>query len=199
MSERVIVVHLRRPRLNDPKDSRRDPFWEFGSFGLTGCHSKNLMHPKRADELKNARLAFMQGGQESMKLVFLSPPVRVIVYDNDIVEARWKPTMPFKFTFAPLVINNSGKTLFPKLKQTFESVSRDTWVRKFSSKYRTKSSCLPDLVAREVINVFDGLYVGSRLLAETYEQALPCLPPKIDRDRLSTYQELLSKARHNIV
>jgi hypothetical protein len=43
MSNQVFVVMLRRPRKND---RRSDPFWEFGSFGCTGCHGKNLLHPK---------------------------------------------------------------------------------------------------------------------------------------------------------
>lgn len=38
--ERVIVVHLRRPK--NASDMRDDPFWEFGSFGITGCHAHDL-------------------------------------------------------------------------------------------------------------------------------------------------------------
>ena len=36
----VFIVHLRRPKKNDPEEMRSDPFWEFGSFGCTGCHSR---------------------------------------------------------------------------------------------------------------------------------------------------------------
>jgi len=191
----VIVVHLRRPRLDDPNDSRRDPFWEFGSFGLTGCHSRNLMHLKRANELNGVRLAFVQGGDGVMKLVYLSPPVKAVVHKN-IVEVRWKPSMPFSFVSAPVVVNNSGQTLFPKLKQTFSRVKRDTWARKLSSMYRTRRALLPDVVAREVIKIFDVAYANSNgNLAETYEQALPFLPSVVDIDRLHTRQELLSKAK----
>ncbi len=55
--ERVFVVMLRQPRRADSNEMRTDPFWEFGSFGLTGCHQRNLLHPKRAGELSGARLA----------------------------------------------------------------------------------------------------------------------------------------------
>ena len=195
MEDKVIVVHLRTPRLHDPNDSRRDPFWEFGSFGLTGCHSRNLMHPKRANELNGVRLAFMQGGQESMRIVYLSPPVKVTLHKN-VVEVRWEPSMPFSFVSAPLVVNNRGETMFPKLKQTASTVDRDTWARRFSSMYRSRRAYLPDAVAREVIRKFDAAYSevnGS--LARNYEQALPFLPSLVDTERLRTYQGLLLKAK----
>jgi hypothetical protein len=51
-AHRVIIVHLRRPKTADPKESRSDPFWEFGSFGITGCHSENLMHPRNSRKLE---------------------------------------------------------------------------------------------------------------------------------------------------
>ncbi len=197
MLERVVIVHLRRPRLNDPNESRTDPFWEFGSFGLTGCHRRNLLHPKRAAKLSGARLAFAQGGQESMRLVYLSPPVSVTKHKNK-VEVRWKPSSPFKFVHAPLIINNSGKTLFPKLKRTFSRVKRDTWVRKFSSRYRTRSTFLDQAVAREMIRRFEASYAKAQnnngYLAITYEQTMPCLPPIVEKDRLDTYTKLLLKA-----
>ena len=195
MRERVVIVHLRRPRLNDPRDSRKDPFWEFGSFGLTGCHSRNLMHPKNAAELSGARLAFIQGGNGEMRIVYLSPPVTTVVHKN-VVEARWEPSMPFCFVSAPLVVNNLGATIFPSLKKTFSKVNRDTWARKCSSMYRSRSTPLPEDVAREVIETFNVAYSDSTgRLVETYEQALPFQPSLVDRDRIRTYRELLSKAK----
>jgi hypothetical protein len=65
---RVIVVHLRQPKRGDPGESRSDPFYEFGSFGCTKCHSRNLMHPRRAHELDGARFAFAQGGRLGFRL-----------------------------------------------------------------------------------------------------------------------------------
>jgi hypothetical protein len=51
---------LRRPRKND---RRTDPFWELGSFGCSGCHGKNLLHPKNCQISNGDRLAFVQGGK----------------------------------------------------------------------------------------------------------------------------------------
>ncbi len=45
----VLVALLRQPRMERPNEMRSDPFWEFGSFGLTGCHKTNLMHPKEGE------------------------------------------------------------------------------------------------------------------------------------------------------
>ena len=61
----VIIVMLRRPRKNDP---RKDPFFEYGSFGLTGCHRTNLLANKAA---AGCRLAFAQGGPSGFRLVML--------------------------------------------------------------------------------------------------------------------------------
>src|SRR5205814_8322552 len=56
----------------------RSPLWEFGSFGCTGCHNRNLMNPNRLTELSGARLAFAQNGDLGIKLVHLTPPVSVV-------------------------------------------------------------------------------------------------------------------------
>ena len=43
---RVFFVVLRQPRSKE--DLRSDPFWEYRSFGRTGCHGRNLLNPKTA-------------------------------------------------------------------------------------------------------------------------------------------------------
>ena len=75
--DRVIIVHLRRPNV-DLSEKRSDPFWEYGSFGITKCHNKNLMNPKNADKLKGIRFAFAQGGRQGTRLGYLTPPVKII-------------------------------------------------------------------------------------------------------------------------
>src|SRR5262245_17851537 len=98
MQERVILVMLRRPRLNDPKESRADPFWEFGSFGCTRCHHANLMNPKKLGELNGVRLGFAQNGPLGVKLVYLTPPIRTL-HHGAFGEAKWRPTeMPLSYT-----------------------------------------------------------------------------------------------------
>src|SRR5579883_2810522 len=104
----VIVVHLRQPRAGDPTEGREDPFWEAGSFGITGCHGRNLLHPDNAAALQGARLAFAQGGDQGFKLVYLTPPVTA-VRRGGRVEANWEPGRPFKYAEAPLLIDMRGR------------------------------------------------------------------------------------------
>jgi len=111
-AEKVIIVHLRRPKSKSqrPAEMRSDPFWEFGSFGITKCHVQNLMHRDNADELRNARLAFAQGGKQGTRLVYLTPPVKIVTH-NDRLEATWTPhTMPFRYCDAPLLVSNTNKS-----------------------------------------------------------------------------------------
>jgi hypothetical protein len=61
---------LRRPGKND---RRTDPFWEFGSFGCTGCHEKNLLHPMNCQIRNGDRLAFVQGGKCGLRLLLVTP------------------------------------------------------------------------------------------------------------------------------
>ena len=107
---KVFFVHLRRPK--NSKDQRADPFYEFGSFGCTTCHSTNLLHPRNAANLDGARLAFVQGGRSGSSLVFLTPPVTVKVWKNNC-EVRWvPPMMPFKYAAAPILVRNNGRSHF---------------------------------------------------------------------------------------
>src|SRR5262245_46062920 len=92
----VYLALLRQP--NQKRDeSRTDPLWEFGSFGCTGCHQRNLLHPGRADSLDEARVAFAQGGHKGFRLVFLTPPISVHKHRGRL-EIKWKPIkMPFRY------------------------------------------------------------------------------------------------------
>src|SRR5688500_10149371 len=106
--QNVYVIHLRRPNSarKDPNERRTDPFWEFGSFGCTGCHSNNLFNPRHAAELEGARLAFAQGGRQGFRLVFLTPPITIKNWE-DRCEARWVPAeMPFRYEHAPVLVAN---------------------------------------------------------------------------------------------
>lgn len=57
---KVVLVHLHRPNKSDPNEQRADPFWEFGSFGCTRCHTRNLVNPKRIHELDEQGLAWLR-------------------------------------------------------------------------------------------------------------------------------------------
>jgi Nucleotide modification associated domain 3 len=194
-TDRVIVVHLRQPRRSDPDEMRTDPFWEFGSFGCTGCHAKNLMNPRRIDELAGARLAFAQGGSQGFRLVMLTPPVEVVRHAR-ICELRWRPAeMPFRYDAAPLLINNSGKTDVPSLRRLIRSADRSTWMGRFSSSFRSRRTSLEMLVAREIVQVYERTRRAAprTALATHYHQALPYPPNAIDRDRERSYRRTLRR------
>ncbi|MGB8932232.1 MAG: hypothetical protein WCC48_13395 [Anaeromyxobacteraceae bacterium] len=70
MTDRVHIVMLRQPG-SYVGEARTDPFYEFGCFGLTGCHSTNIMGDKKA---AGGRIAFAQGGRGEVRLVLLTPP-----------------------------------------------------------------------------------------------------------------------------
>ena len=175
---------------------RDDPFWEFGSFGITGCHARNLLHPKTACDLKGIRLAFVQGGKLGTRLVFLSPPVRKVVTYRDRSEAIWSPRgMPFRYERAPLLIDNKGGTRFPLLKRLLKGVDRRTWVGRFGSKFRTSKQPLSDKVAHEMVRVYDRLRrsEGRSAIAKNYVEALPDprddVPPSVRRERYELKRE----------
>ncbi|MGD0896816.1 MAG: hypothetical protein ABR915_03200 [Thermoguttaceae bacterium] len=194
---KVFFVHLRRPNRSNPKERRDDPFYEFGSFGCTKCHSRNLFHPRNASKLEGARLAFVQGGKQGSRLVFLTPPITVTVWKNNC-EARWMPPkMPFKYAHAPLLVrNDGGRSDFPSVRKF---ASRTRWGRTkvergLSSRIRSLAEPLPPELACEVIETYERLRKEARrsAFAATYDEALPWPPPMPDRKREKTYQEFLS-------
>ena len=140
---RVVMVHLRQPKRRDPMESRTDPFWEFGSFGCTRCHIKNLMNPQRIDELEGVRLAFAQGGPDGHRLVHLTPPVHVVRH-KDRCELRWAPAeMPFRYGDAPVLAGAHEASDFPLLLAMLTHVNRTTLPAKFSSRFRSRRQPLP--------------------------------------------------------
>jgi hypothetical protein len=195
---KVVIVHLRQPD-NRPDEKRSDPFWEFGSFGCTGCHSTNLMNPKNANQLDGKRLAFAQNGGQGFKLVFLSPPISITNYEN-LIEAKWTPEcMPFKYTSAPLIIDKYGNTDIPSIKDKIKDVNRTTWVSKFSSKFRSRKRPVCYRIAYEIIEVYDRfLSKGNNVLAKNYVEALPYCPPLPDTTRHKTYRYIIDMLHERI-
>ena len=187
---RTFVVMLRQPRRSDLGEMRTDPFWEFGSFGLTGCHGRNLLHPRNWSELAGSRLAFAQGGPNSVRLLALTPPVEVVVHPSGSVELRWSPsTMPFRFEDAPRLVDNFGDGDAPCLEATLRTVNRTTMCGAFGSRFRSRSHPLPDHIAEEIRS----LALLHRPLADSYLDALP-YPPRIrDSNREETYRLFLEQ------
>ena len=145
MSEpRVIIVMLRQPRLDRPSEMRTDPLWEFGSFGCTGCHRKNLMNPKKLAEHNGAQFGFAQNGDFGVKLVHVTPPVRML-HHGMFAEAKWKPAeMPLRYDSAPTLVNNFGVSDVPSLLTMISDVRRESPVAQFSSKFRSRRRPLPN-------------------------------------------------------
>lgn len=145
----VYFVFLRRPR--GPSDRRSDPFWEFGSFGRTGCHSKNLLNPRTSRVRDGDRLAFLQGGRGEIRVVAVTPPVRVH-RDDQHIEIRWdKRHRPLQFSDAPLLIDNHGRTDIPAIRGQLKSVRRSTPCGQAGSRFRTMSAAIPTPIAKQAI------------------------------------------------
>lgn len=197
--QKVIIVHLRRPRskASKPDEKRSDPFWEFGSFGITGCHDTNLMHPRNTDMLNGVRFAFAQGGRNGAKLVHLTPPIKIVAH-HDRIEARWSPKkMPFRYESAPTLASNSASSDFSWMESIIETVRRPTREAQFSSKFRSRATCIPEELANELIDIYDMRRRKAQdgEIARSYDEALPWRPPLVDRHRKQTYMEFLHEAR----
>ena len=190
---RVVIVMLRQPRLEDPTEMRTDPLWELGSFGCTGCHRKNLMNPKKLIEHDGARLAFAQNGQLGLKLVHVTPPVRMI-HHGMLGEATWAPAaMPMRYDSAPTLLNNSGASDVSSLVPMIRNVRRGSPVAQFASKFRSRRQPLPYHIGQELLQVYSRFRASGTGVAQGYEDALPYLPPRIDTDRKATYRRLLAR------
>jgi len=185
----IYVVLLRRPELYDP---REDPFWEFGSFGCTGCHARNLLSPNSSGLRDGDRLAFAQGGDRGTRLVLLTPPVRVAKH-RDALEIMWDASVsPFRYSAAPVFAGNEVKSDFPAIRRYVAACKRPTDESKFASKFRGRTMALEPELAAELTKVFNRLrsHAGADSLAKTYTQTMPWFLDEPDRHRWRTYQQL---------
>jgi hypothetical protein len=189
---RVIVVLLRRPKRRSD-ESRDDPFWEFGSFGCTGCHTRNLLNPRRSSELEGVRLAFVQGGDSGFRLVHVTPPISVRDV-ADICEAVWSPAeMPLTYATAPIVVDNQGRSDVRLLAEMARGVGRSTPVGRFASAFRSCRRPLAGEVGAQVLSTYQQFREGVAEVAISYDQAMPYSPPRIERDRASRYEWIRSR------
>ncbi|MFZ3210840.1 MAG: hypothetical protein WA188_04940 [Terriglobales bacterium] len=159
------------------------------------------MNPKKSSELIGVRFAFAQGGKLGMKLVYLSPPIRIAPHGT-LCEATWRPArMPFKYSAAPLLIGQDGQTHFPLFKRFVKGTDRGGWLGKFSSRFRARRRPVETELGEELIRVYEGRRsaASSSALARGYADALPYPPPKVDPDRYSTYSKLLAEAREQCI
>jgi len=189
----VYFVHLRRP---GPEDPRFDPYYEFGSFGCTKCHSRNLLHPRHAEELEGGRLAFIQGGHLGSRLVFLTPPIKVKVW-RDSCEAKWQPAeMPFRYDDAPLLVSNAGESDIPSIIRLIKCGAPrcPTFESALSSIFRSRTTPLPTTIAREIVRLYRTRRKRLASVASRYQEALPHVTA-VDTDRKRSYREFIDKRR----
>ncbi len=195
--DRVIIVYLRRPMKSNPHEKRSDPFWEFGSFGITRCHDKNLMNPKNADQLRGVRLGFAQGGNQGARLLYLTAPVEVIEH-ADRLEAKWSPPdMPFRYSHAPILESNNGHSDFPLLAASIKG-GGSTREGRSSSCFRSRKTPIQGPpVVKEIIRVYARFRRKAEEsdLSSSYVDSLPWPPPLVDPDRHRTYTQKLEDAR----
>ncbi len=206
MSERIFIVMLRCPRKDDP---RTDPFWEFGSFGCTGCHGKNLLHPKNCQIRNGDRLAFVQGGQLGARLLLVTPPVERIDHVGGSpkcrVELRWASAKkPFRYKRAPSLFESPapGKTgLFPRLAEFLDHTDRTTIDAKFASRFRARTRPLESAIADELESGFTAKVKKAEKsdFIARYEEALPwCDCPSSPSERKHKYQQLLGELKNPV-
>lgn len=190
-SGRVVIVLLRKPKRSKAGEKRTDPLWEFGSFGCTGCHQKGLLHPRRLHELNGLRFAFAQGGPSGMKLVHVTPPVKVKKH-RIAGEIRWRPKdMPLTYGSAPTLVDNDGNSDCDGLLKLLEGVKRETPVARFASRFRNRQAPLPLDISEEIVNVYKRFRTGGAEVSKSYWEAMPWPPPHKDPDRARTYRRLL--------
>jgi hypothetical protein len=147
----VYFVYLRRPGGLD--DRRNDPFWEFGSFGKTGCHSTNLLHPQHSSIRDGDQLAFLQGGDAEIRVVGLTPGLKVGGTEARI-ELKWnKAYRPLPFSSAPLLINNLRESAFPAVYSALklDETNRTTLCGRAASRLRSRSTEVSHELAQEII------------------------------------------------
>jgi hypothetical protein len=204
MSDRLFIVMLRRPRKDDP---RTDPFWEFGSFGCTGCHRKNLLHPKNCQIRDGDRLALVQGGQLGARLLLVTPPVKRFDHagggPKGLVELRWDADRkPFRYDCAPSLFESPAPGtagLFPRLTDSLEHTNRSTIDAKLASRFRARTSPLEPELARELESGFNAAVkrADESEFILRYEEALPwCDCPSSASDRRRDYQQRLRELKN---
>lgn len=148
----LYFVFLRRPR--DKADMRSDPFWEFGSFGRTGCHDKNLLHPKNSPLRDGDRLVFLQGGDQEIRAVGLTPPI-AISGDSHRLDLRWDSSYrPVPFETAPVLIDNQGYTDFPAVLDALANTQRSTYCGKAGSRLRARTTPIEGKLADQISSLF---------------------------------------------
>jgi len=172
MTPAMFFILLRQPKSTE--DPRHEPFWEFGSFGRTGCHSRNAMNPnpKRRHIGPGNVVAFLQGGCSEIRIVGVTPPLESVdtIRAGQCLEIKWDSSFrPFCFDDAALLIDNAGRSDFKVFRSMFKRGKRSTLVGDASSQFRSRATAVDEAIAANIVKVFSGWY-GHR--AENYIEAV---------------------------
>ena len=83
--------------------------------------------------------------------------------------------MSFRYSDAPLLIDDKGKADFPLLKSLIETSKSKNWRHKLSSKFRSLAHPLPANVAAELISKVAAARARAtpQMIATTYLDAIP--------------------------
>jgi hypothetical protein len=178
-SGRVFVVYLRQPK--SLKDMRDDPFWEKGSFGRTGCHSKNLLSRRCRIKPGHDSVLFAQGGPGCIRAMALvevekiSPFLKSGEPGDEGRELRWDPKLgilgPFVFESAPLLIDSAGRTAFKVFKREHLALTDGKgWLASTASRFRARAEPISPDATSEVVRVMS-TWRGKPAL--NFHEALP--------------------------
>ncbi len=197
MSNRLFIVFLRQPGKDD---WRTDPFWEFGSFGCTGCHGRNLLNPQKKHVDSGDCLAFVQGGPDGCKLLLITPPVKRIEHGTTRVEIRWcKTAKPFRYSSenAPVLAQPGTKNVaLVGVGRLVNKANRSTAQAKLASCVRTRCQPLDANAATELFAAYSRARraATSSDFIQSYADALPRSGlHRSLQDRGRDYQNLLAE------
>ena len=206
MNNSIFIVTLRQPK--NSEDRRRDPYWEVGSFGCTGCHKKHLLNPKTTQVRNGASLAFAQGGPHGVRLLLVTPPVQVIQRPNEL-EVKWKAVMPLRYgESAPLLLDKHGNSDFSILQKFIHrQTPHAVGLQKFTSAFRSFSKPLSNAIAAQIVNQYARIRKARKSdIAKSFLEALPerqawvsemkQLYPQLRESRVEEYERRYSLKSH---
>jgi hypothetical protein len=118
-----------------------------------------------------------------------------MLHHGSFGEAKWSPAeMPLSYASAPTLVNNLGLSDIPNLFNMIRVVRRRTPVARFASKFRSSRAALPTSIGKQMIALYDRARSDGGVVAQSYVDALPWLPPRVDHDRKATYRRLLRRS-----
>jgi len=184
MNSRLFVVYLRKPCRKT--DSRDDPYWEFGSFGITGCHSNLTKNAELGvgEVGTDDRLAFIQGGRYGCKLILVTPAVSRKRYGKTGVELCWsKVSIPFCYDskHAPMLAGpEMPEVNLPELGKLVNKTNCTTAMGKLASCLRSSCKPLDKIVADELIKIFEEAKKKGSESSDFIKEYYDALPSKIN-------------------